>query len=188
VPTSLHEIGASLAVFLRRHSPDGIDAGLQAMRVEQRLRLLRFMVAGLCDPRDVGRLLATLEGGVVEGLARPLRDPEPLPAGDTEFLPFEGRIPFHGMEVLVGRPWQRNALRRKAEALIARGRRATVYLFGLTARYHVVRFHPSGFWEQSGGQFGRSTRNGPLFQGCSMARRVVLERRRTQETRELTRN
>ena len=60
------------------------------------------------------------------------------------------------------------------------GRRAgaevvTVLCLGTTARPHRVRFRPEGYWEQTGGLFGRTDRRGPRFTFWSFARRVRHE-------------
>lgn len=70
VPKSLFEIGASQAVFLRKHAPDNIAEGLEVLRDEQRKRLLGFMVNGRCEPRDVEPLLTDLDAGITDGMTR----------------------------------------------------------------------------------------------------------------------
>jgi len=62
VPTDLFEIGASLAVYLRKHASGNFET-LACARHEQRQQALRHMVNGLIEPRDVRRLLASFEKG-----------------------------------------------------------------------------------------------------------------------------
>ncbi|MDF0602179.1 glycosyltransferase [Psychromarinibacter sp. C21-152] len=185
LPRTLFDVGASQAVLLRRHAPARVAAALDAMRAEQRARLLRFMVAGDCEPRDVGRLLDTLEAGIAEGGRRAVDDPAPLPAPSVPFLQFAGRRAFSGMTVVAGRIWRRRGLRRAAAGHVAAGRRATLYLFSPTALFHRVRFHADGYWEQRGGRFGRSARSDPLFRYDSFRKRLEKERARTRGVREL---
>lgn len=184
LPRTLFDVGASQAILLRKHAPDGLEDGLRALRREQRARLLRFMVAGDCEPRDVRRVLATLEDGIADGRTRPLRDLSPMMSTAPPFLAFRGRMAFAGMEVVAGRIWRRRHLRAKAAAHVARGRRATLYLFSPTALFHSVRFRPEGYWEQRGGRFGRSARTDPLFRYRRFSERLRAERARTETVRE----
>ena len=57
VPRDLFEIGASLAVYLRKH--DGNLAAFPLERTAQRHRLLSHMVAGRLLPSDVAKILTT---------------------------------------------------------------------------------------------------------------------------------
>lgn len=158
VPTTLHEIGASTVVFLRRHAPAGeAEGALAALRAEQRARLLRHMVAGRIEPREVGRLMATLEAGIEEGAARPLGPLAPLEADPPPFLPFPGAGPRPGL-LLAGRPWSARGLARAARAAAEEGRIVTVLLMDPTPRRHRLHFLPEGWWLQTGGLFGASAR------------------------------
>lgn len=183
VPRSLFEIGASTAVFMRKHTPAGAQPSrTEALRKEQRNRLVRHMVAGAIDPRDVGRLLATFEDGLTEGFARPVT---PLPAigpPEAAFAPLPGTGPRPG-RVLTGWWWQRRRLRAEARARAAQGAIVSVLCFSSGAAYHHVRYHPDGYWEQAGGVFGRSLRTGPLVQVVSPAARRQREIARIAATR-----
>lgn len=172
VPLSLHEIGASCAVFWRRHAP-GQDAGpaLARLRAEQRARAIRHMVAGASEPRDVGRLLETLEAGLAEGAARALPEYVTIPAETAPFLAFPaGPRPAR---MLAGRIWQ--ARRLRAEAAATRGEVVTLLLLSPTARPHRLRFAAGGHWEQSGGLFGPSDRRDPRFRFWRFRARVERE-------------
>ena len=161
VPLSLHEIGASTAVFLRRHAPGATDSGLARLRAEQRARALRLMVEGRIEPRDVARLLAGLEAGWQDGLARALPDLVPLTPTDMAFLPLP--LPHRPYQVLAGRVWQARRLARAARQAVADGAVVTLFRFSPTALRHRHRFHPDGYWEQSGGIFGAADRSEPAF-------------------------
>ena len=70
-PTDLRQIGASWSVFLAKHcDPEQIAAALDRVRGDERRRALRLMVDGRLEPRDIKRLLATLEAGIAEGTTR----------------------------------------------------------------------------------------------------------------------
>lgn len=161
-PLSLFEIGASQAVFLRRHLAPGAQADLvlAGFRDDQRRRLLRFMVAGALEPRDIGRLLQTLDDGIVEGRRRDLPDPVPMGPPEATFRPVAGTGPRPG-RVFAGWRWQRARLHAAAEAAAREGAAVTVFRFGLLPLRHRMRFHPQGFWEQTGGLWARSDRAGP---------------------------
>lgn len=175
VPLNLHEIGASSMVFLRRHAPERLWAeGLEHLREEQRRRALRLMVAGRIEPRDVETLLASLEAGLAEGSRRtlPVLTPLPIPTGD--FRPLTGTGPRPG-RILAGRSWQRTKLEAKARAAVTDGAIATVIRLSPTTLRHHMRFHPEGWWEQSGGLFGASDRRDPAFHWWRFADRITRE-------------
>lgn len=175
VPLSLHEIGASMAVYLRRHAlvPEHA-AALQRLRQEQRQRLLRYMVSGALEPRDVRCLMHSLEAGIAAGMARALVPLAPLPAVEVAFRPLPGTGPRPG-RVVAGWSWQRRALTKAATAAAASGAVVTVFRFSPSTLYHHQRFHPDGYWLQTGGIWGRSLRQGALVAPQSFAARVQRE-------------
>ncbi|WP_343080350.1 glycosyltransferase family 2 protein [Ostreiculturibacter nitratireducens] len=178
VPLTLHEIGASSAVFWRRHAA-GLDTTttMRRLRDEQRGRALRHMVSGGIEPDEVGKLMATLEAGLAEGGRRVLTRLEPIPAGTEPFLPFRARA--GQARVLAGRIWQARRLRAAAAAAAARGEIVTLILLSPDARPHRVRFRPEGFWEQAGGIFGPADRREPRFRLWTFSARVRHEAIRT---------
>ncbi len=187
-PTDLTEIGASTAVYLRKHAPDSEHrAALDALIAERRTSLLRFMVGGRLEPRDVRRVLATLKDGIAEGMTRKIVPLAPMPEPSTPFLPFTA--PLSGRSrYLAGRAWQRRALARKADELVRGGDIVTVFRFGPTPRAHTVRFSDKGWWEQTGGLFGRSERIGPRLRFARHADRVESEWARVAKLRQCDRN
>lgn len=183
VPRSLFEIGASIAVFLRKHAARPAHAPyLAEIRAEQRARLLRHMISGAIDPRDVGRLMATLEDGLAEGATRALAPLARIAAPEAAFLPVQGTGPRPGC-VISGWWWQDRSLRRQARALVARGAIVSMLRLSPGAAFHHVRYHPDGYWEQSGGVLGRSLRSGPLVRLWSPAARRRAEVSRMAATR-----
>ncbi|MFC2969427.1 glycosyltransferase family 2 protein [Acidimangrovimonas pyrenivorans] len=187
-PLDLTEIGASSAVFLRRHAPEGERAAaLDALRQGQRRRLIGLMVEGRIAPGDVGRLLAGLEAGIAEGRTRALPALAPLAPTAPAFLPFPGAGPRPG-RVLAGRPWARRRLRHAARRAVAGGAIVTLFRFSPTALAHRMRFDPEGFWEQTGGLFGRSDRDQPRFRLQGFRHRLARERARVAGLRPLDGN
>lgn len=185
MPRTLYDIGASQQVFLRKHAPGSDHKGvLAALRTEQRARLLRHMVAGTCEPRDVGRLMKTLEDGIAEGGIRPFGTPDPLESAKLPFLQFHPRRKFASDIVMAGRIWQKRRLRSDAARAVLQGHRVSLYFFSPTVAYHDVRFVLPGYWEQSGGLWGRSDRKGPLIQGHLFGARLAAEQNRTAPVRQ----
>ena len=175
-PTDLTEIGASSAVFLRKHAP-GVDMReeLARIRTEQRRALLRYMVDGGLEPRDVARRLSELEGGFAQGLQRNLIPLAELAPPSALFRPLRTRPAARLSRHFAGRPWQRRSLNDEAKAAVARGEIVTVFRFSPSALPHRVRFHEGGWWEQRGGLFGRAKRDEPWFRWQSFRSRIARE-------------
>jgi GT2 family glycosyltransferase len=174
-PLALDGIGRSLAIFLRKHCDEaGIPGALNQARAEQRMRLLRHMVAGTCEPADVGRLLRGFDEGVSDGRIAET-DSYPALSADSRLLPFPGLSPSACTHLLAGRPWRADPLRKRAAALAAEGDIATLMLFSPTSLYHRRAFTSEGYWTQTGGVFGRSDRTGKLFQMSALRQRVQRE-------------
>lgn len=183
VPLDLREIGASSMVFLRRHAGEREwAAALDRLQGDQRHRLLRHMVAGRIEPRDVELLLRGLDAGIAEGATRPLQGLPPLPAGDAAFLPLPATGARPGV-VIAGRVWQRMKLAHRARAAVASGAVTTVLRFSPTALRHRAGFHPDGYWLQWGGLFGAAQRDEPAFRLVSFESRVTRECHRWAEVR-----
>ncbi len=172
VPQTLFDVGASTAVFQRRHG-FGPEQRL-ICRENERKRLLRHMVAGRIEPRDVGRLLATLEQGFDAGAARSLGPLSPLGDAAEPFLEFRG-FGAGATTALAGTPLKRAALDAEARALVAQGQRVSVFRFSHSALFHRTGFVEGGYWLQTGGVFGRSDRDQPLFSLWKLGRRVRQE-------------
>jgi O-antigen biosynthesis protein len=177
-PTDLHEIGASLAVFLRKHAVAGDPESAEVfswMQEQQRRRLLRHVVTGGIEPRDVARLLATLSDGWADGGTRSLTALPPIATPDGGgFRPFS-TAPASTLcsgSVICGRIWQAGRLRALAARQVAEGRIVTLILLSPTARPHRLRFSDDGYWEQTGGVFGRAGQGTPRFIWSTFRRRV----------------
>jgi len=182
VPRSLHDIGASTAITLRRHRASAAEIAETRdwLQRGERAKLIRLMVEGAIEPRDVGRLQRTLDAGFAQGLAEALPPMLPLPEGPA-FVPFPAS-PRPG-RVLAGRLWQANRLRSEAAAFAAGGEVVTLLLFDPTPRRHWQHYDPRGFWEQAGGLFGAADRREPAAQFPRFGGRVVQETCRLSENR-----
>jgi GT2 family glycosyltransferase len=184
-PTSLFEIGASKAVFGRRHLPETDRAtALAGFRAMQRRRLIDFMVRGLIEPRDVAHLMATLENGFADGATRAFSTGLP-PSESRPFSPFPAQGTLPGAAIAC-RSLSSGRATRQAEELARQGIPTTVFRLSLTSGFHRSRFTDRGFWLQTGGLFGRASRNEPIFRFTTLRRRVRAEIRRLQAVRPLS--
>jgi hypothetical protein len=178
VPTDLHEIGASLAVFLRRHADPGLHAAaLARFRDEQRRRMLRHMVAGRIGPEAVRPVLDTLEAGFRDGAARPLAPLPALSPAAAAFRALPGTGPRQG-RVVVSLPGRRARAEAEAAAARAAGAVVTLLHLGLWPSRHRLRLRRDGVWEQRGGLWGRSAPGDPVLRrwraGARAAREAAL--------------
>lgn len=185
VPRDLTEIGASIAVFLRRHAPPDPDAALAAHRAEQRARLIRHMVAGGLEPRDLRRLMAGFEAGLALGRARDLSARPAIAPADAPFQPLQGTGPRPG-RVIAARPWTRRAAVAQARAAVAAGEVVTLITLHPGLARHRLAFDPGGFWEQSGGTWGLSDRDAPRPAALTAAQRIAQETARMAAWRPVT--
>ncbi len=187
LPKTLFDIGASTRVFLRKHaSGESVEPMIDNLRIEQRARLDRLLVQGYCEPRDLRRLMRTLEAGITEGATREVAPLAPIPPANAPFQRFAANPPWNGMTALSGRPWSAATLREEARARAAAGERVSLFLFSPTTLFHKVLFHSDGYWEQSGGLFGRSDRTDPVFRFYSFAQRLEREKIRVAPVRGFT--
>jgi GT2 family glycosyltransferase len=183
VPTSLHEIAASTAVFLRRHAPDAdLNAEWQRLLSHQSARITAHRHARRITQAEADALLASLQSGWQDGMARILPKLPPLSPATSTFSALPNTGPRGGL-VLSGRNWQKSRLLRQASAAVAAGQIVTVICLSPTLRAHRVIFHPKGFWLQQGGLFGRSDRNTPRFRLIRFAARIAAESARLANIR-----
>lgn len=183
VPTDLTEIGASWAVFLRKHAPDEMETATDRAFSEQEQRLRRHLDAGRMTAAEKTRLEESFFRGFDVGLTRDAHPSDALPDPNTPFKRFEHT--FDGTSVLIaGRAWSKRRLAAKARAAVADGSVATVLRLSPTARPHRMRFHAEGYWEQRGGLFGPSDRAQPRVRLWSFSKRVAAERTRIGILRE----
>ena len=181
-PLCLHDIGASAAYFLRRHAAEtDMETQRTAHLGAQKARLIRHMVQGSLEPRDIGRLIGSFDRGWQEGVLRALTNLAPRSSALAVFMPL-GTGPRVGA-MFAGRYWHRRELIRKAGVDVALGKIVTVLCLSPTAWYHQHRFESAGFWMQRGGVFGRSLRDQALIRPKSFVTRVSEEVARIAKTR-----
>lgn len=184
VPTDLFDIGASWAVFQRKHVDQSERAvQWQRLRRAERQRLLRHMVTGLLEPGRVRHLMRRLDKGYAEGNDRALGQGRLAAHPATAFTPFPSmpRPPV----VLVSRPWRLQRDRQMATESVRNGKIVTIFCLSLTSRFHKLTFEPEGFWLQRGGIYGKSERQMRWFSPFSRTTRVKKERIRVASQRGL---
>ena len=185
-PLNLFEIGRSTAIFLRKHGDLTRDDYWRRLKRRERRRLVQHMVAGTCEPRDVGARIAGLRDGWQSGLTANFEDPPTMLAKE----PFHSFPAAPASHEVFASPWffKRAHLVHAAEKIVESGGRASVFSFSLTPVRHHVRYVGSGVWLQSGGVYGRSDRNGPVFKWCRFAERLRGEIRRVAKFRGIGEN
>ena len=188
-PTSLHEIGASTMVFLRKYAEsDQITPALERFKAEQRARLVKHMVSGGLEPREIEMLMDDLLDGLKDGEKRQLDTLIGLKPTKSAFLPFTREDATGEALSLAGRWGNYKGLAYRATQKVAEGNVVTIYHLSPTTLFHHVRFTKDGFWQQSGGIFGRSHRQEPLFQFTRFRQRAARERLRVASVRQNAEN
>ncbi len=146
-PRTLHDVGASTAVFLRRHAAaDALPKALGRLRRQSRARLLRHLVAGNIEPGDVARLLRSLDRGIADGRGRPQPELSPLTGNAPPFLRIPPLAPGTGV-VLAGWGWTLRRRQRQAIERVAAGRVVTLVTLGGMRLRPRMSFDPRGFWQ-----------------------------------------
>jgi hypothetical protein len=87
VPLSLFDIGASTAVFLRKHAPDAMDDALLRLAEDQRARLFRLVRRRKLGAREVEALMRSLRDGIDAGTGQGAFGGPFHPAAGRCFLP-----------------------------------------------------------------------------------------------------
>ncbi|HGG05048.1 MAG TPA: glycosyltransferase [Aliiroseovarius sp.] len=186
VPTSLFEIGASTMVFLRKHAEndDIIQGAIDKLVLEQKARLVKHAQAGRLTDAKLDELMSDLKDGIEDGKTRPIGKLPALKSSKPRFLAYPRENSSGKSVCIAGRLGTRDVLHMKARRHVRAGDVATVYLFSPTTLYHKVEFLEDGFWEQTGGLFGRAVRTEPAFQMTRFQARVKREWRRVARLRQ----
>ncbi|WP_281856402.1 glycosyltransferase family 2 protein [Litoreibacter halocynthiae] len=179
-PKSLFEIGASQAYFLKKFGRPASD--LTAFRESQWARLEAALVKGLLEPRDVRHLRDDLEAGIVDGHKRPpTSKPDwPIPSPFKPFLSDRQAIDH----CFIASRWlSRRRAYADGKSCAERGVPCTAIILSPTAVFHQRWFHDDGFWVQSGGIFGKSSRTDRIWSWLGREKRFRRERKLLQRTR-----
>lgn len=181
VPSDLFEIGASWAVFLRKHAPsEQIAQRVEDIKASENARLIRHLIAGGLEPRMVRHLRKRFVLGFAEGAKR-ASAPVEIPRPQAPFEPFPAQT--RESVVLAVRPAKAQQIRAEAEGRVHDGEIVTLFILSWTALFHYVRFTTSGVWEHRGGLFGKSDRTQPIFRYWRRTDRVQAETKRIKIAR-----
>ena len=176
VPRSLYDVGASLAVFLRKHAQiSDMDQRLAAEKAARAGALAAHRRAGRVTHRAVAELMASLDAGWADGLSRPLAPRVPMPDHQNDFKSLERNQKHTRYHVISGSIWRKRALMAQARRAVAEGHVVSLFLFSRTALFHHIRYQKEGYWLQTGGIFGKSQRDDPLFRIWSQKERLARE-------------
>lgn len=183
VPRDLFDIGASWAVFHRKHLLAQDRAAHWAhLRAQERRRLLRHLISGGLEPRDVPRLLRRLDDGHAEGVERPIASVTLPEKADSAFRPFPARA--RRSVAMFTRPIKLAQDRAKAAKRALSGEIVTLINLSPTALYHRVAFDPAhAIWLQTGGIYGKSTRYDAVFRLTRRLDRLQREVKRVARQR-----
>ena len=184
VPRDLFDIGASWAVFQRKHvAKDARAVQWERLRSDQRRRLLAHLVQGGLEPRDVRHLMRRLNAGYREGLARASDNARLATHPAAAFQTFESQSRIS--TIISTRPLRASKDRAEAADRVKKGQIVTLLNLSRSAMYHHVSFGKNGVWVQKGGICGKSERDQPLFQFATHTRRLKLEQARVASQRGL---
>lgn len=182
VPRDLFDIGASWAVFQRKHVASELHASQwKRLRQDQRQRLLRHMVGGGLEPRAVRRLMKSLDQGYKQGQTRDFNTGQIATHSVGPFTPFPS-APRKSV-IVSTRPIFAQRDLKIAQAKVNNGEIVTVYNLSCTTIFHQHWFDDTGMWIQKGGLFGKSDRKMPFFRMTTRSRRLSYEQRRVTRQR-----
>ncbi|MEP0218303.1 glycosyltransferase [Parasphingorhabdus sp.] len=184
VPSDLFDIGASWAVFQRKFiEKSNRNAHWKKVVAGEKKRLIRHLMSGGLEPRSVRLLMVSLSNGYEAGKIRTVSAPIDLGVLTADFqqYPSEKR-----KSVLIS---FRSIFARKghlmAERLRNEGQIVTLLILSPTAFFHQVKFSAEGYWEQTGGIFGKSRRDHSLLKFWRRPQRVNFEYERVKKLRSL---
>ncbi|WP_298259354.1 glycosyltransferase [uncultured Litoreibacter sp.] len=179
-PKSLFEIGASHAYFIKKY--DRPQSELDSVRAEQWARLDAALARGLIKAEDVEFLRSDLEAGIAEGS---LRDHGRNSAAQkqSKFLQYLDTSGVAEHQFVTGRWISRRKVYAQAKEIAKAGTPCTAIILSPTTLFHHRWFHSDGFWVQTGGIFGKSTRSDPIWTWYRCATRVKVEQADLSRTR-----
>jgi cellulose synthase/poly-beta-1,6-N-acetylglucosamine synthase-like glycosyltransferase len=157
-PKSLKQIGSSVSLFLSKHAnPSGHADTLALLRKAQRARLSNLLIWGQIEPREITRLMRSLESGLSSERASKTVDFNAAPA----FRKFPNDETDR--RLLHAKIWRLRSLMKQSKQMADQGVLVTAFCFSRTSRFHIRYFDARGFWVQRGGIFGKSDRSKSYF-------------------------
>ena len=182
VPSDLFDIGASWAVFQRKFIPNKMhgEHWREVVKTEHK-RLIGYMVSGGLEPRAVRRLTKRLCEGYEVGQSRQASKAQIGDKTKLQFLQFASITRNSVLKAV--RSIHAAAVRENVCKQVEQNQIVTLLILSPTALFHRVQYHMDGYWEQSGGLFGKSLRDQKLFRLWSRKRRVAFEAERIRAIR-----
>lgn len=172
VPRSLFEIGASKRRYLDKNcAEERVLEAEQRFFFDQKKRLLRLMVEGRLEPRDVPALMGTLRDGF-NTIPKMVKSSHLV--AERAFSPLNAGKNPKAVALAAGVLASR-ALTERAQELAKCGTPVVVFRFARNSLFHRRYFDERGFWVQTGGVFGRSSRTDPLFSWWTLRQRTRRE-------------
>lgn len=182
VPSDLFDIGASWAVFQRKFIPKKShgEHWRSVIKAEHK-RLIGNMVLGGLEPRTVRQLTKRLCEGYEVGKLRKTSEAQIGSITKLQFLQFPSITRNSVLKAV--RSIHAAAVREKACKQVEQNQIVTLLILSPTAIFHRVQYHVDGYWEQTGGLFGKSLRDQKLLRLWSRKRRVAFETERIRAVR-----
>ncbi|PIB26604.1 hypothetical protein BFP76_11975 [Amylibacter kogurei] len=181
-PKTLFQIGFSKAYFLKKYGD--LDT-IQLFRDEQERRLTTFVSGTKITNAEKIKLLQTLDDGISQGTQIGDAKCNLSVQNTPEFLPATNTNETNGVAI-VGSLLRWNSLVKRAKILAEQGIPTMVFCFTHTTLFHHRYFDVRGFWVQTGGVYGRSDRNDPIFCPYSIASRAKREQKLLTDQRDFS--
>ncbi len=183
-PKSLFEEGYSKAYFCKKHSKGDYSNTLNTFRKTQHERLIKLMVAGKLMPTDVGKLLRSLNKGLVGGLKAKVETQAKFSDNSPNAFEPQQEIEYSS-EVFAGSILSCAALNKAAIAASQNLVTVTVFCWSFTQLFHRRYYDERGFWVQKGGLFGKSDRESGYFQLSTLIMRSIKEAGKLKNLRKI---
>ncbi|MBL4806084.1 MAG: glycosyltransferase [Rhodobacteraceae bacterium] len=178
IPKSLEQIGKSKAYFCRKHARGTVnDQALRDFELLHRRRLEKLMLSGYLEPAGIAPILQSLNIGMLKGNALTLPEQKADVKPSISVRP-EIRQKTNRHVILAGGRKNSKWLKKTAGLLSKRGILVTTICLGYSAMYMQVLFSQNGFWQHSGGRFGKADRDDPIWRWYRKTARFMAEIRR----------
>jgi len=172
----LFDIGSSLKTFLRKHAAPqehavAIDKARRNQRYFQEVHRRRTNIA----PEEVERVMQSFEDGLKAAEKTEIGRRVELGKPQAAFKMLCRADRFGKSLWFYGRERHRRQLQDEAVDRVEGGERVTLVVLESTTRFLRVGFDARGFWQHSGGQFGRAGRHDRLFRLATLKSRAYQE-------------
>ena len=147
----------------------------------ERKRLIDHMISGGLEPQSVRRLINRLREGYKVGKSRKTSQAQIGSITRLQFLQFPSITRNSVLKAV--RSIYAASVREKVCKQVEQNQIVTLLILSPTALFHRVQYHMNGYWEQTGGLFGKSIRDQKLFCLWSRKRRVAFETERIRAIR-----